>query len=352
MSDYRVIPYREDLLPEIVALWLESGRKDVERRREIFRWWTESNPFRLDRPRYWCLHDGERVVGTHGHMPVIYDVDGRDVPGAMSQDDFLSPMCRGKGLHKVLLDGALDQCPEIIGAMWFNEQSHRSYLKQGWTDVPGFRRYVHFLDARALAAQVGNPWLARALRGLGPVGLAAQAAWVRRRRRRDLRVEDLGRFDERCEALHRRIAPRLGIIVRRTADYLNWRFVSKPGARYVRRVLLAADGRLLGWAVHGINADEDPPAARVLELLADPSEHGALETLLLDAIDAARAGGATHVVVGASQPDLVARLRRVGFLASPRPEYFMVRHHEGVAGADDVRRWYLTLGDADGDVWS
>ncbi|HVH07950.1 MAG TPA: hypothetical protein VNE71_18300, partial [Myxococcota bacterium] len=260
MSDYRVIPYRPELLPEIVRLWEDHGRTDIARRTELFRWFSEGNPFLQGRPPYYCLHDGERVVGMHGYMPLVIDVDGAERLGQMAQDDLLHASCRGKGLHKVLLDGATADAPNVAGAMWFNEVNHRSYLKCGWTDVPGFRRYVFFLDAARLADELGERRaLALAVRAAGPLALSFLRARVRRAGRSGVRIDAIDRFDDRCERLYRKLAPGLGIAVRRSAAYLDWRFVAKPGGAYRRLAAMSPGGELAGWLVYRIDRSEASP---------------------------------------------------------------------------------------------
>src|SRR4030095_1218025 len=95
---YMIVPYQAEMEREIVRLWEESrGPEGIEHRLTVFRWFTGRNPFLRGRPPYWCLQDGSRVVGMHGHMPVVFDVDGREQLGHLAQDDLLHPNARGKG---------------------------------------------------------------------------------------------------------------------------------------------------------------------------------------------------------------------------------------------------------------
>jgi len=356
VSAYQVVPYQPELLPEIVRLWEESrSASELARRREVFRWYTERNPFLRGRPPYWCLHDGARIIGMHGHMPVVYDVDGRERLGHMAQDDLLHPSCRGKGLGQVLLDGVRAQAPDFAAAMWFNDANHRSYGKAGWIDVPGFRRWVRFLDAGRLVKEIGNPALARAARIAGPLALRALdlPGWLRRRG--GLRFEPIEQFDARFDALWERAKAGLGISVRRSSAYLDWRYAQMPLRRYERFAALDARDQLLGYLVWRFVPEDGRPLVRIFDVLVDPAAPGVLEAMIAHVIAAARRENATHVVCAAAHPPLVAGLRRLGFLANRREEYHMISNWEpGFVRPDvtDIRRWHLTLGDADGDVWS
>ncbi len=338
-----------------MRLWEESrDTSELTRRRDVFRWYTERNPFLRGRPPYWCLHDGTRVIGMHGHMPVVYDVDGHERLGHMAQDDLLHPSCRGKGLGQVLLDGVRAQAPDFAAAMWFNDANHRSYGKAGWIDVPGFRRWVRFLDAGRLAREIGNPVLARAARVAGPIGLRALGVpgWLRRRG--GLRFEPIEHFDARFDALWERAKSALGIAVRRSSAYLEWRFQQMPLRRYEIFAAVDARDQLLGYVIWRFVPEDGRMLVRIFDLLADPAERGVLEAMLAHVIDLARSENATHVVCAAAHPPLAAGLRGLGFLANRREEYHMISNWEsGFAREDvtDIRRWYLTLGDADGDIW-
>ncbi len=54
---------------------------------------------------------------------------------------------------------------------------------------------------------------------------------------RRLPVEEIDRFDEGVDALFERCCPSLGLMVERTAPYLNWKYVDGPNVDY-RRFLL------------------------------------------------------------------------------------------------------------------
>lgn len=356
MSSYQVIPYRPELLGEIVQLWDESrGSAGLDQRRTVFRWFTEENPFLRDRAPYWCLHDGARIVGMHGHMPVIFEVDGRELPGHMAQDDLLHPACRGKGLGQVLLDGVRTAAPDFAAAMWFNDANHRSYGKCGWIDVPGFRSYVRFLEAGPLTRHL-PVWLAGpAARLVGPTLLGLLALPGRLRLRRDLHLEAISSFDQRFDALWARAAPGLGIAVRRDAAYLNWRYVAMPARRYERLAAVAADGNARGAVVWRPAVVDGDAVVRVLDIVWTPADRGVVETLLLAVVAHARSVGASRVICAAAHPHLVRALRSLGFMANAREEYHMVSNWEGQFTREQVtsiHRWHLTLGDADGDIWS
>jgi GNAT superfamily N-acetyltransferase len=356
VNQYRVIPYDGTLLAEIVRLWEESHTGlDLDRRLTVFRWFTQGNPFLGGRPPYWCLHDGSRIVGMHGHMPVVFGVNGAERLGYMAHDDLLRPNCRGQGLGQVLLEGVRAFAAEFAAVMWLNESNHRSYRKAGWVDVPGFRLYVRFLDAGSFARKLSKAALGSLVRIGGPLALSLVDWRVRVTGRRDLRLAAVKRFDTRVDALWDRAKSRAGISVCRTSDYLNWRYISIPTQCHERLAAVTEGGDVAGYVVWRVVPVDGDVIVRVLDVLWDPGERHALATLLLAVVDATRELGASRMLCAAAHPTLVRGLRWLGFLPSPREEFYMISNWGELAELADVtniRAWHLTLGDADGDIWN
>src|SRR5690554_3665695 len=90
---------RETGFEGIIRLWRERFDEDhIAKRQILFRWLTEGNPFRAEYPPYYLLTQGERIVGMHGHMPLVFSVHGRCVMGHLAHDDLLAKAFRGRGL--------------------------------------------------------------------------------------------------------------------------------------------------------------------------------------------------------------------------------------------------------------
>jgi hypothetical protein len=189
----------------------------------------------------------------------------------------------------------------------------------------------------------------------GPLALRLADLPGRMRRRSSLRLESLERFDARFDALWERAKPQLGIAVRRDAEYLNWRYVAMPTHRHERLAAITARGEAAGYVVWRPIPAGGGLVVWVLDVGWDPGQRGVLETLLLAVVAAAREQHATQVLCVAAHPTVVRTLRSLGFLHNRRAEFHMVSNWEGVfarAEVTNIRRRHLTLGDADGDIWS
>jgi GNAT superfamily N-acetyltransferase len=356
MPDFRVTPYRQELLDQIRPLWREYfGPEVLGSRESLFRWITERNPHRGDAPPYYLLMDGERVIGMHGHMPLRFSLGGERRMGFLAHDDLLSSDYRGQGLGKVMLSGVAEQSPPFAGALWHNEPNRRLYGKCGWVEVPDFFPWVKILDPMsAVRGRLGEGLLARTAAALLGAGLRARDL-ASPRASSSLRVEEISAFDSRFDELFDAAAPSLEASVVRDAAYLNWKFVEKPGNRYLRLAAADAGDSLAGYAVLRTDRTEDELRGKIVDLLADPRRPEAFAALIGRSLEELRGRGAARVEVACTHEPFCAQLRRFGFLRANTPLRFMLSQWEGIiepAWVESARHWYLCFADADGDAWT
>lgn len=346
---------RETCFEGIIRLWRERFDEDHIAKREIlFRWLTEGNPFRGEQPSYYLLTQGERIVGMHGHMPLVFSVQGRRAMGYLAHDDLLAKAYRGKGLGKILLRGVAEQTTEFAGALWFNEPNRRLYLKSGWLPVPGLYPYLKILDPA--------PFIRQRVAGRIPqtaLSLLAQSAnRVRESFRanipRRLEIVPVMRFDERFDEFFWRVSPAFGLMIVRDHRYLNWKFVEHPFSNYRRYAALNSEGSLCGYAVLMRAQTGGRLRGRILDILADPREPEAFDGLLNRCLTDFKRSGVDSVEIMCTYPPFVRQIRRAGFLRARAPEPFMVSKWEPQferSFVSSVDNWYLSFSDGDGNAW-
>lgn len=168
------------------------------------------------------------------------------------------------------------------------------------------------------------------------------------------RLERVERFDERHELLWRRYARGVGVAVDRTAEYLNWRLVDKPGAEY-RRIQLTRDERVVGFAAYRVVPKHGGTIGYLMELVTDEREPRAAAHLMWAVLHGMRRAGADAALAwnfkhSANHSDY----RNVGFL--PLPERLRpIELHFGVLPLDAADAptlcsrdsWYLSYCDSD-----
>ena len=166
------------------------------------------------------------------------------------------------------------------------------------------------------------------------------------------RVRPVVGFDGRWDALFARSAPAYGILVRRDAEYVDWRYRRCPDHRYVL-VEASLHDRLVGWSAFRRQC------GRLLwgDALFDP-EHPAAATAVLTRVLRSREMSDVSVVHAwfRDRPAWWRRhLGRIGLGRAADPDDQDVicmcpaaATRAGGLSAEDLRReLYLTMGDAD-----
>ena len=105
MTDFNVIPFDSDYFDDLLNLWEDHyGFEMISNRRELFLWLTEKNPFVQGRSSYYLLRHGRRIIGMHGHMPLVFSVNGRRYSGYIAHDDLLALGYRGNVIRDYFLN--------------------------------------------------------------------------------------------------------------------------------------------------------------------------------------------------------------------------------------------------------
>ena len=235
-----------------------------------------------------------------------------------------------------------------------NRRSAHIFLKLGWDRVGTIRPWTHYFGAGGAA---------RAIRGREGRLLAARLPLeaLRCRWRRDalaragarFELRPLARFPDEVEELSHAVEVRFELMVRRTADYLNWRFVDTT-ARLHQSFGVYEGGRLAGYVVVQLPR-EGERVGYVVDALA-PGED-ALRAALGGGLRVLADGGAVAVQATAIDGSFWARaLSDAGFLPPKRENHLIVirfvhdRDHPLARATADASRWYLTDGDRDDET--
>jgi hypothetical protein len=345
-------PAHENEIPAILEL----------RRAVVTEMWWDDEPFvrwryfsrRNDTGEtpYWVfVRDGE-LLAACGLEPVTLVVDGRPVPAVRTLDIMVKPAVDGLGLG-VFMNLALFKRFPVILVTGSNERSHALLTRMfhHTTDLLFWR-----LPIRARSVVDGR---------VGPGPLSRVVAWpldlllsVRSMSRRPppsgIVIGDMVSFDSRVTELSRRCEIEGRVIVRRSDEYLNWRFVQNPRCRY--RILAAFAGdRLEGYLVTRFNLTKPNPlrSAEIVDWLVAPSLDSArsiLAGLVQVAADECRREGAWSITCAGADPDLFAAMEAAKFRFRPGerlPFFFKASDpavHRRLSSAPD---WYLTRGDFD-----
>jgi GNAT superfamily N-acetyltransferase len=303
-------------------------------------------------------NDGGQGICGYACTPRIVLLEGEEAPGGpigQTGDVMTDPAWRGRGIFRGLDARCMTEAtergwPAVIGLP--NSTSAPLFVRMGWETVGELRTFTFPLkaDERARAARLGAGRLAAWAAG----GAARRGARARNRwRRTEVETRPLTSFPEQVGQLGRRVGRRFGFMIRRDAEYLNWRYLEAPSGLHRAFGFQGPDG-FLGYVVIQV-PDPVKGVGFVVDLLV---EDDALVPFALgaglDALEEAGASAARASAVLGSWWE--ARLTAAGFLA-PRADdgKIIILHpnqadHPLVVAARDTARWYFTDGDRDDEV--
>lgn len=344
---------RSDDLPALRTFWARAYRPGylLRENHALFRWQFGARaPADGDAYHVKLAMLGGEVVGCLGYIPVEVTLAERVVRGAWLANWMVDPERRQLGLGPLLMREVTRQFDVTLN-LGPNQDARTVLAKMGWSYVGTLPRYLHVLDVGAAAA----------LTEAGGLDWPAPAAWTGGQ---GIAVRPISAFDETATALWDRLAPTLGAGTRRSADYLNWRYVQHPLWEY-RCFEACAGGRLRGFAVYRVETvrDRSLMVGRLVELVAEPEAAGALLGAVLED---ARARGVVLLDFFSSNPRTAPALEALGFLTDAQapvaqiPLLFQPIDRQRVAihfmaypakvlGAASLASWYVTKGDADQD---
>ena len=164
-------------------------------------------------------------------------------------------------------------------------------------------------------------------------------------------ISQVDTFDQRVDALWKRVCRDYPVIVVRDLLYLNWRFTDRPDAKYT--VLVATRGfDLVGYLVFRSSEKAGLRIGYLVDFLVEGRSSSLLALLVEEAVGCLRREGVGVISCRATNPSYRRVLYRQGFYPWPwvQPRYFHPRTDlldTTLQVFRDTRKWFLTMGDGD-----
>jgi hypothetical protein len=343
-------PARRHDIPQLLALrrrvWTDAIWWDDE---AFVRWRYFDRPS-CPQPTYWVFErDGDLIAGV-GTEPVALLIDGEPHGATRALDIMVDPAFDGRGLGAFMNLNLVARFPITLVTGTNNRSDN--LVRRTWTHVTDLEAWKRPVRTAGMLSRSIGALGARALAPIADIVLRLDTARRRPRQQRGIEVRTLSDFSGVPDSLITSFAGAGRIVVRRDAQYLNWRFATNPRCRY--RVFGAYDqGQFAAYVVARSDHARKGGRGEVVDWLAAGGKRAceALSVAFSAAFEWMSEAGAT-LVVGLSSPLAAGPLKERTYIRRAAERLpFLVRASSASLQARLLRGedWYLTGSDFDGD---
>ncbi len=305
--------------------------------------------------------DGEGVSG-YACSPRRALVRGDEqtlAPIGQTGDVMTHPEWRKRGIFsgldkRAMQETALLGWPFVFGLP--NRRSAHIFLELGWDEIGKIRPWTFVLTVSKESKALRRPEGRMKVLGIGRAISKGRAARSRLRQESQGRygVRRIAKFLPEVEELSRVVEARFDFMVRRDADYLNWRFIHNTNKQHTPLGVYTSSGDLEAYVV--VQAPRDGEVVGYLvDILA--RDESSLAQAMEAGIAHLHAAGAHLVQATAIDGSWwEAQLKKAAF-QRPREENHLIvilhshqNDHPLTQSARTASNWYLTDGDRDDET--
>jgi hypothetical protein len=334
-ESWSIRPYRAGDEAALVELFERVFKKRITTSHWLWKFRGYETPFE----NVWLAVEGDRIVFQYAGIPVRVQT-GRGLEWAVqSVDTMADPDYRRKGLFREVAGHSFGHWREAGAAFVYglpNEQSAPGFKSLGFA-APFAMQWRRFPL---------RPWAILARRSGLPLPVKSlDALWlalISKKSRSTIALAEVSRADATIDGISER-DPQRRISVVRNASWVNWRYLSVPGAGYRVLVATGKDGPL-GYAAFRSSGS----SGMVADVFALEDE--AALALFRGAIERLREAGAESIVALAVPGSAFDRsAERLRFLSGARFDFIVLPLSETIPQAHlaNPECWHLSGGDFD-----
>jgi GNAT superfamily N-acetyltransferase len=268
--------------------------------------------------------DGDQVVGHFGAIPMQIQLKGKTFPAILPMTAMTFPGYTGRGIFTRLMSetyGAARErgFPLVYG--FFNRNSYAANVRYGYHDV---------ITMNPLVKQISR------YRNTGP---------------HPGRIATVVTFDGTFDRFWNRIKQDYNIVVPRTRELLNWRFVNDPVVDYTRFAFRDDSDEILGYVILKIYREGEITRGHIVDLMTVPDDNIA-RALINKAADHFQGNGVADLSCWIKEGSFPGRiLEEEGFHREPGITNFAAmvldKTRTELLPVEETSRWFLTMGDSD-----
>lgn len=253
-------------------------QNESEKDLAVLKWFHQDNP-RKERSIIYAIEPASRnIAAIYTYLPTEMNCMGTNIPSLQSFDTLTDHRHRGKGLFIQLASKLAERETAKGNELVFgfpNENSVNGFVKKlGFT----YFGEVPFLIKPLRVSY----FIKKIINGRKITGKDSNCA-INAEKEIDLpnthSIKIISKFGSDYEKLWKRVKKSIPISVNRNADYMNWRFVAKPHAEYLRYGYYEGSD-LKGVIIFTLKNKHGGKVGYIMELLFDPENKQAGKELL------------------------------------------------------------------------
>jgi GNAT superfamily N-acetyltransferase len=306
---------------QILRLYEEVNKRKMAL--EYWRWRHARNPFGESIIKL-VFADG-KLIGHYAVTPVDIMVDNVPLRAVLSLHTLTHPAFQRQGIFTFLAEEVYKKCQSEGFSFVYgfpNENSYHGFTNRlRWTGFGKMSSLEKKLDAKDGATPKAR------------------------------KINEIDRFDDRVNVLWDKVKAGYRVIVPRTNDYLNWRFVEHPIISYPMYTITSGNSELLGYMVLKTYQDGDLMRGHIVDMLSLDDEH-TVRSLIDSAHDYFIEKGIGNLSCWMPERCFCSRiLKEEGFVNKEFDVNFGVRVFEkadrSMRDIEQLGNWHLTMSDVD-----
>lgn len=302
---------------------------------------------------YYAMYSND-VAAIYTAMPVIFNINGKKKIALQSIDTITDVEHRGKGLFprlaKKLYDDAIEKEFELVYG-FPNENSAPGFFKK--------LQWISFGEAPFLLKPLSIQYFIRKILNRNKIAVAESENHSytipdKKEVGKNSYISMLDSFDAEYDLIWKKVSAGIEVCADRSAVYMNWRYVEKPGEKYSVCGLFV-DGILKGIIVFTIKNKHNGRIGYVMELIYDTNSPDT-GSLLLKYGSKIFDTEKVDVVLAWCLPHSFnySNYKKSGYFHLPikfRPQHLFlgVRSFNDVNSRliNDLKNWYISYSDSD-----
>jgi len=313
--------YQDDDEYQILTLYKQVNEREMTL--DHWTWKFTKNPFGKSVIK--LTFDDKKLIGFYAVIPMSVQVESDLVKAALSVNTMVHPDYRGHGIFAYLGKEAYQVCEQ-----------------KGVRFVYGFpNRNIYLPRIRNLG------WKGFGKMSILQKKLESSAGVVSGTKN----ICEIDKFDTRVNSLWETVRTNHLVIVPRTMDFLNWRFVQHPIVEYAKYIFADKGNEVVGYMVLKIYTRGDEANGHIVDMLCT-NEKDVVRSLLRFSYDYFIRRGVRSLSCWMPEVSLCAQvLKEEGFIREEFETYFGVKTLDKEDGllrnVEQFSNWYLTMGDSD-----